>query len=221
MTKPSVIEVFSELTLHCGSIPVVEVGGMLVRQADGHTWRHAHDREDMAKKSFGVPADFFAFEREQLDNIPKTELILWGKGDSMRVSNIVPTASGRLSYSEYNLVLEDFATQVLEPVAHANELRVEHTSGFQGLVDWLSPQGVRKLEVFSACANRSTGSGHPNDRDRWLDFIIAAHEDRSNLSGRLSRWLIEAEKWPEEIARELESEYELGRELLGKYVVKD
>ena len=82
----------------------------------------------------------------------------------------------------------------------------------------LSPRALKLLRSFSTLANKSTGSAHPLDEQRWFAFIIAVHKDGSPLdAGTLGRWLIEDEAWPEDSAHTLTIEYEVARSLLKAY----
>ncbi len=132
------------------------------------------------------------------------------------VSNVVPGQRHQLTYQEYNGILEEFCERLLRPLAERAGLCVELTATQADLDSWLSPAAAERLRKFSVCANKSTGSSHPSDRERWNDFVVAAHRDRSSLDAyTLRRWLIEVEGWPLEVAIRLSTEYEYGRELLA------
>jgi hypothetical protein len=45
-------------------------------------------------------------------------------------------------------------------------------SDAQDLENLLGEEAARRLEAFSAGVNKTTGSSHPADRDRWLAFLI-------------------------------------------------
>jgi hypothetical protein len=131
-------------------------------------------------------------------------------------SNIVPQSKHQLSHGEYNGILEEFCDRFVRPAAGRVGARVDLTATEVALEHWLPPAAAEKLRTFSAAANKSTGSAHPLDRERWNDFVIAAHEGRSRLdSSTLRRWLIEIEGWASEVADQLAIEYEFGRELLA------
>jgi hypothetical protein len=132
------------------------------------------------------------------------------------VANVVPNERGRLSHTQYNAILEEFYERYARPCAEQAGVQAELTPAQVDLEYWLSPPAARKLRLFSAAANRNTGSSHPSDRDKWMDFVVAAHHERSSLTASLlHRWLIEVDGWPSEAADRLASEYESGRELLG------
>jgi hypothetical protein len=135
---------------------------------------------------------------------------------SIHVPNIVPRSRHRLDYGEYNAILEEFYQRFVRPAADRTGVVAELTGNQVDLDHWLSPAVAEKLVQFSRTANRGTGSSHPNDRERWNDFVLAAHQEDSTLdASTLRRWLMEVEDWAPEVADQLVIEYEYGRELLA------
>jgi hypothetical protein len=144
-----------------------------------------------------------------------TVFLIDGHDNSLSVTNIVPTEPGALSYDQYNAILEEFHDRFAVPAAKKMGVAVEITPDEKGIGAWLSKDAVKKLQSFSSAANKSTGSAHPSDLNRWFAFLLAAHEEQSQLdSTTLSRWLVETERWGEEVASDLVIEYEFGRGLL-------
>ncbi len=132
------------------------------------------------------------------------------------VSNIIPTERHQLAHAEYNAILEDFYQRVFKPGADKIGLAYRFTGAEVGLEHWMVAETVERLRQFSACANKGTGSSHPNDRERWNAFVLSAHRTGSKLDpSTLMRWLVEAEDWSPEIAEQLAVEYQYGRELLS------
>ncbi|HET6246776.1 MAG TPA: hypothetical protein VFE47_03680 [Tepidisphaeraceae bacterium] len=75
-----------------------------------------------------------------------------------------------------------------------------------------------KLRAFLRTADKTRGSSHPSDFDHWCAFLTEAHRKRARFSGmQLERWLIEIERWPEDVSGELGEEYSAARGLLGYY----
>jgi hypothetical protein len=134
------------------------------------------------------------------------------------VSNIVPSEKRELSLQEYNRILVDFAETFVLPVSTEIGFSVTITKAEKKLEDIVSLPVQRALESFSALANKSTGSSHPSDKERWYAFLVEAHKGKCDLDvTTLKKWLIEEEEWPEEAAFELAIEYENGRGLLDYY----
>ena len=73
------------------------------------------------------------------------------------------------------------------------------------------------MQLFSTCANKSTGSIHPLDRKRWFDFICLAYKNndyRELSESYLEVFLVEEFGWSQKWASKLASEYYFGINLL-------
>jgi len=159
----------------------------------------------------------YCFACEQREHRPAAVVFVTQKEPGLfYVPNVVPRDRRELSHDEYNEILAEFCNRFVRPAADRTGVRIELTDTQADLGSWLSPTAAQKLRTFSAAANRSTGSSHPCDQDRWMDFIVASHRDGSRLDAHtLRRWLIEVENWPAEVAQRLALEYEFGREVLA------
>ena len=137
---------------------------------------------------------------------------------TLYVANVVPMQAGRLTYDNYNTVLVDFHDHIVAPVAKDLGAHVTLSNDVKTLDDWISRESAAKLRRFSAAANKSTGSSHPRDKERWYDFVVSAvrNDDPIN-SSELARWLTEEECWPDDIVHELEIEFEQEAGLLRYY----
>jgi hypothetical protein len=81
--------------------------------------------------------------------------------------------------------------------------------------DLMSADTFKLLKRFSSLANKSTGSGHPSDREYWYAFLLAINEEGASLASYdLSRWLIEIQKWPDQTVCNLMIEFEFAIGLL-------
>ncbi len=150
-------------------------------------------------------------------NRPGATIILTTKDpDTLSVANVIPISRHRLNYDQYNRVLEEFYNRFVQPAAATTGAVAELTDTQADLEYWLSPLTAEKLRRFSSCANKGTGAALSQDRERWNDFVLSAHQDRSTLdASTLRRWLVEVEDWPPEVADQLAVEYYYGRELLA------
>jgi hypothetical protein len=150
--------------------------------------------------------------------LPDANLSLAWYDGKATIGNIVPTAFGQLTMSQYNRLLDDFHDNHVLPIATEMKLSVEVSKGARDIADWLSPLAKQKLESFSLLANKGSGSSHPSDHQRWQEFIVQAHLEEAKLpSDVLRRWLIEELHWPETVASDLEAEFTDGIELLERY----
>jgi hypothetical protein len=210
------LNVFRDLRL-LGPVDAVErLRHALIVRATA-PWRHAPEREERVH----VPAPdgrLMAFERSATPGYEAAGLVLFSRPNGLEVTNIVPLEFSELSHRAYNMILEDFADQIARPASSASGFVVELSGDTVQIEDKLSPAAADALRRFSVLANKSTGAAHPLDRRRWFDFIILAHQDRSDLDADLlHRWLSESDDWPEDRASDLAIEYERSRALLSRF----
>lgn len=136
----------------------------------------------------------------------------------LHVLNIVPAKTGRLSHEQYNGLLQDFYQTFVKDAARKTGVDPELAKDSFQPEDVLSEGCAESLRRFSRLANKSTGSGHPFDKERWEEFLTSAHLEGSMLHAEtLERWLVEEEEWPADSASELATEYEAAMSLLKAY----
>ncbi|MNT29654.1 hypothetical protein D3C72_1654070 [compost metagenome] len=128
------------------------------------------------------------------------------------VTNIVPQESGDLGRRRYNMILQEFVSQIATPALVGTGATLEVTRPTHSLEDSFGAQAAQALRRFSGAANMSTGSSHPNDRERWYAFILMVRDQQVD-DGTLRRWLT-ALGWPEDAAQRLTSEFVFGHGLL-------
>lgn len=159
----------------------------------------------------------FCFACKKDINRPAAVLILsQTDSDTFCVSNIIPTDQHQLEHAEYNGIFEEFYTRIFKPYADKAGLKYIATNAEASLEQWMDSDTANLLREFSTCANKGTGASHPNDRERWNAFVLAAHRSGSTIDPTtLARWLIETDDWSPTIAEQLALEYESGRELLN------
>lgn len=202
------IDVFSDLVLHIAFDERDAVAAQLKAAARG-PWSFDSERSEEMRRNAVGDRRVLAFTRVPTGDLPAAGLSLWSNDEGLYVPNVVPLEAREFTHAQYNAVLGDFADLVVRPVAARAGFRVELTDGRQQLSDWISPEAARKLRVFSAAANKSSGSSHPMDRERWFDFILAVHRSGSQLdTDRLARWLNEVDRWDEDSAYKLAGEFE-------------
>jgi hypothetical protein len=216
MATEKKIKVFQNLFLR-GGTDRAALRSALIRQAAG-PWSHSKEKEEELARNASTGADIIVFEREASDRLDGAGVFLWSRGNDFEVTNIVPRFVSELDHERYNAVLSDFVRLIAEPATKSTGYRIERSAEAESLSDWLSGDAALALQQFSTAANKSTGSSHPYDRDRWFAFLFKVREQEPLLStDLLLRWLIEVESWPEDVAHKLAVEYETGLALLEKY----
>lgn len=151
---------------------------------------------------------------------PKASLFVLKVGETATVANIVPLDTSELTMDQYNSVLGLFSA-IFEDAAEKNsDIVVDHDTNELSLSEMVSGPTAALLEKFSNTANKATGSSHPLDRRRWLEFVVATHTENSNLDGAfLERWLNEELNWPQEQTEKLVDQYDFARDVLRAYDV--
>ena len=121
----------------------------------------------------------------------------WRQG-YIEVGNIVPLRKNQLSIEEYNAVLDLFYEEIIVP----------NRSKMQGIkiigpesdifdpLKFISKDALDKLTRFCNYANKTTGSSHPNDEERWFDFICQTVDDNKTLDfDTIYRFLMDEDYW--------------------------
>ena len=85
------------------------------------------------------------------------------------------------------------------------------------LDDAFSPEGKKRFLSFSGLANKSTGSSHPYDRERWLKFIIYLHKHNEVADSEYVKEFLIEDGWTEDKAIDLVIEYSFALKLLKMY----
>lgn len=216
-SKTKRLEVFQDLSLSGPASSRRALRKALLKHT-APPWRHAEETENQLPTGTESESDILAFDRDASDSLPAATLFLWGRPDGYKVSNIVPLQIGELGYRKYNAILKDFERRIAAPAAEQAAFEVKTTAALQSIDDWMRPKVASALRRFSAAANKSTGSSHPADRKRWLEFLVEAHAARIRLGAdELARWLTEIEGWDDGHAFTLAVEYEFALELLSEY----
>lgn len=162
----------------------------------------------------------------------------WREGN-IKVFNIVPLVKNELTIDEYNAVLDLFYEEIVIP--NKEKLQGIRVIGSESDVfdplKYISKVALEKLNKFCNGANKSTGSSHPSDEERWFDFICQTVDDNQVFDyDTLYRFLIDENywgkkdpsfmgvighfAWDEKHAEELASEYDNYVRFLKYYKTK-
>lgn len=203
------MKVFQDLTIR-GDHAAITQWLEAVSAAIAPPWRRDGKRERE------LPG-YYSFAREGTEGIPHATLYLIDRPGGAELANIVPFGES-LSIAQYNAILREFHDQYAAPLARNVGLELNLTRDTYTLEEAFPADVLQKLRRFSDVANKSTGAGHPLDYERWMEFLVAAHEARVDTDeGTLRRFLEEEFGWPEEGAAELASDYRSAMDLLRFY----
>ena len=161
--------------------------------------------------------DMYCFHCTASGTRPESNLWLAKRPDgNLYVSNILSAGHPSLRFDRYNSILQEFYLRFVSPAARLTGIDARLGPAETHIEDFLSVDTAALLRNFSRLANRSFP--YRPDRQRWNEFVTAAHRDGATLSSSLlERWLVEEEGWSQDQASELGRDYERARDLLNVY----
>lgn len=209
--KEQEMKVFRDLYIRLNGSKIEDLIEQFTARTGDH-WNRALDREKDAG-SMGEKA--FSFEHTAGDGLERAGLSLFQKeGDTWYVPNIIPLDSSQLSRDQYNKILENFLDTIVRPSIAGLPVTAELSGDIVILKDVVGEDVAALLHKFSVLANKSTGSSHPCDRNRWFDFLIAVQRKRISLDTDLLINSLMEDGWSEDRAHDLAIEYEFAIGLL-------
>lgn len=186
------------------------IDSLTVLVGDYALWTRRADLEERDMDGRGM----YAFQRQEGSELPAAGLsIVHHKDDVWYVPNVVPLEYGNLTIQQYNDVLTEFHDLFLLPVSDEQGLKITFTSEHISDADILGEEGARLLKAFSSGANKSTGSSHPCDRERWLAFITTVCATKNVDTNLLDR-VLQEQGWDEEGAQDLVVQFEFAKDLI-------
>ena len=105
------------------------------------------------------------------------------KGE-LHVGNIIPHEKNSLTVEEYNDILMKFYEDVIESYKCSHSILniIGPTSDEVDITNIITCKALDKLKAFCNMANKTTGSSHPCDKERWFDFVCQTVEDGTIIS---------------------------------------
>lgn len=197
-----------DLTIHLNTMDYDSFYKELTQQSV-KCWQHNADREQEFLK-IGMQWIIYT---ASIEGLPKAGLCLCKDNDvTISVPNIVPIEAVQLTVQEYNAILHHFVKHILEPIRVNDNFTFELSKDELSLSDILDEKSVEKFTKFSRTANKSTGFSHPNDEQRWFDFILSSFNQDLDLD--LLRDSLVDDGWSIDTSEELVMNYEYASSLL-------
>lgn len=209
------MKIFRELKIGRDSMQINHFINHINNYVNGD-WQYEYDGEYL----------FFDYTGNHL---PQSRISIYANKQQsgfLRVGNIIPLQKAILSVEEYNKILLKFYEDIILPFKNANpDVIIDGPSDdtFDPL-QIISKSALEKLKRFSNIANKSTGSAHPNDRERWFDFICQTVDDDKIFDYDILKPFLQDESfwgknkaWNELFSEQLAEEYELCCEILLFY----
>jgi hypothetical protein len=158
------------------------------------------------------PKEVLYFKTQEVDGV-SSFIGLCVHNNNLQLSNIVLNIPEQLSIDEYNLILDRFYEEVIQPYMD-REYGVTISSGTKKISEYVGSEVAEKLEKWVELIVKSNS----NDFDSWAIFIIAVHKKRVTLSANLfERYLIEDSAIDHRLIEETKLRYEYDLDLLKMY----
>lgn len=205
------MKTFQNLYIHLNGYDIETFVENLTKNCNSK-WKRAFEREENAKYFREKAFSFEYFGNEELPNVGLT--LFENENGDWYVPNIIPLQIREISIDEYNKLLEDFKSSLVNPAIDNTPIQVELTASEISLEDVIGKEATDTLKRFSALANKATGNSHPLDKERWFEFLITAQKSEKKPSFELLKTTLMEQGWSEEFSDELAFEFENGKELL-------
>lgn len=136
--------------------------------------------------------------------------------DTFYVSNLGPEKFGSFTRSEYNSVLQSFLKNVVARIPNQESFVAVLGPAKIEMSVLIGEEAFNLLKLFSSNANRN--ALHPNDRERFYDFIGLLHREEIDLDEvTFKRWLTDEEKWSDEQASDVQRDFTTCQEVLSHF----
>lgn len=153
-------------------------------------------------------------------------IMIWNE-HGLRICNIIPQTVSFLEVVQYNSVLRHFYEDVVCRT-NTHSLHVVITKEENSMQDLISAPAYHALVLWEELCDKNSPTSHPNDRERWLDFISELYINGDQLSlSDFRNWLIEDRGWYYDVNDEddrsfldLELELEFGLDIIAHYAKK-
>ncbi len=113
------------------------------------------------------------------------------------LANITSDLDSRLSITNYNLVLNTFFTEIVQPFIGGFQCVL--TGEDVSFEEILPAEVYRSLNLWQDTCDKSAPIAHPLDNEKWLNFIVSYYDqcDGAITASDLQQWLSEDCQWPQ------------------------
>ena len=148
------------------------------------------------------------FDAPETTSFADASVFLFVRNEGTECALLNTVTKYKMPVEYYNAVITAFYCDCVAPHLSRFTLNALLTRGEEFVEDTLSPENLRLLETFAIFADKNTGSYHPADNQRWLDFIASSARARQILPLTLLRNWLEEHGFTANAAYELSIEYE-------------
>ena len=135
----------------------------------------------------------------------------------IKLTNVLPVLERSISKAESNIIIKEFCNKYIEEASKQTGASVSCVGGEQSMDKRIGKNATKLLKSFSDLANKSSGATHPCDRERWVEFIFYAYQNRNEIGVEMLADWLQNDGWDEETSFTLAFEYSFAREILEEY----
>jgi len=203
------MKVFRDLIIeYPGTID--ELTDLIVVEIEDSNWERSEDF-DIRDGTVTSPITCFQYSGEIIDQHARL-FIANKEEDTFYVSNIVPE-NGSLTHDEYNNLIDSFY-ETINNIRRRGVTDISRSTD-EIIFEEVVPENIqRAFFSFSRAANKSTGSAHPMDKERWYKFICLIYREQYEMNHDLMKSKLIEDGWSEDKAFDLLIEFEFGLGLL-------
>jgi hypothetical protein len=210
------VKVFRELTIF-GEPRMLELLISRIESQLSDGWSRGREREQELRR-LGQQQYFLFLCCSNADH-PAVVLAMLLDGRRLRLVNVFPQESKRITVRQYNLALVNFYLRFLHPAAFEAGLPVELSSDERTIEETLRPEVLDRLKRFVFCAEGLWSRPswvHRLDQERLFAFLFEAHRHSNEIDiGLLRHWLENDRRWTSNKVDQLLCEIEFGADLLS------
>lgn len=152
--------------------------------------------ENYAKNIF-VKSDHAACFKTERKRLFKSSIFMLVHNGALTVTNIISMDNPSLGIDNYNRVLTAFHDEFVVPRLD-EKYHVKMSDGEEAMQNILDADTFGKLVFWENLCNKENPVSHPEDFQRWIDFVVSAYQHGSVLTPEdVVRWLREDKNWPE------------------------
>jgi hypothetical protein len=157
------LEVFRDLEIHGARSKLTSFLAQFVKALPPGWKRDIAREKEIGRWSEGRQ---FVFHVTAQNGRPAARIFILVRDETLKITNVVPDKSGRLTRSEYNSFFEQF-DQIASPIARKLGLVIHMTSNQRNVGELLSSDALAALRAFSGLANKSgAASSFPTAQSR-------------------------------------------------------
>ena len=191
-----------------------------MKEANNKAFKYLKTESNNYAKNIFKTVDKVACFKTERKTLFESKVWLYISDAGLVVANITSDSNRNLGIVNYNLVLNSFFNDIVQPLVRGFQCDL---TGEDVSFEVILPSEVyRKLNLWQSSCDKSAPIAHPLDNERWMDFVVSYFEecDCDITSVDLQQWLSEDCQWPQGFSdsiQEMGMLFEYSMDLLRAY----